>query len=163
MVDYKINVKKLNKIINKTITAINNSKTEIYDIAEGSRNECRRLEEELEVLKKQVTKLIGEVEVLELALKQSKHRLMVINKNYENYSQQELKEAYEKADNLRVELAVKRETEQNLIRRRNELEIRIKDAIKTVQKAEHLISQVCMALGYLTGDLQKVNGQIERV
>lgn len=161
MVDYKINVKKLNKIINKTITAINNSKTEIYDIAEGSRNECRRLEEELEVLKKQVTKLIGEVEVLELALKQSKHRLMVINKNYENYSQQELKEAYEKADNLRVELAVKRETEQNLIRRRNELEIRIKDAIKTVQKAENLISQVCMALGYLAGDLQKVSSQIE--
>lgn len=161
MAGYKINVIKLNKIINKTIEAINNSKTEIYDIAEGSRNECRRLEEELIFLKQRVTSLINEVDILEVALKQSKRRLMVINKNYDNYTQQELKNAYEKADTLRVELAVKREQEQNLIRRRNELEVRIKDAIKTVQKAENLITQVGMALGYLTGDLQKVSKQIE--
>ncbi len=161
MAGYKINIIKLNKIINKTIEAINNSKTEIYDIAESSRNECRKLEEELNSLKNQVTNLIGEVEVLELALKQSKRKLMMINKNYGDYSQQELKNAYEKADNLRVELAVKRETEQYLIRRRNELEIRIKDAIKTVQKADNLITQVGMALGYLTGDLQEVSSQIE--
>jgi two-component system sensor histidine kinase DegS len=159
--EYKINVIKLNKIISKTIEAINNSKTEICDIAESSRNECRRLEEELALLRQQVTSLIKEVEIIEIALKESKRRLMVINRNYDNYTQQELKNAYEKADTLRVELAVKREQEQNLIRRRNELEIRIKDAIRTVQKAENLTTQIGMALGYLTGDLQKVSKQLE--
>ncbi len=161
MAGYKINVIRLNKIINKAIETINNSKTEIYDIADSSRNECKMLEEELNSLKHQVTNLIGEVEVLELALKQSKRKLMTINKNYDNYSQEELKDAYEKADNLRVELAIKRAAEQYLIKRRNELEIRIKDAIKTVQKADNLITQVGMALGYLTGDLQEVSSQLE--
>lgn len=158
---YKIDIVKLDKIVKKTIEVINNSKTEIYDIAEGSRRECKRLDEELNMLKQQVKQLINEVEVLEETLKESKRRLMLINRNFSNYSQEELKEAYEKADNIRVELAVKREMEQFLIRRRNDLEIRIKDAYKTVQKADNLITQVGAALGYLTGDLLEVSSQLE--
>lgn len=161
MAGHKIDVAQLDKIIKKTIEAINNSKTEIYDIADSSRRECRRLEEELNALKQQVNQLMSEVEVLEVALKDSKRKLMLINKNFSNYSQDELKEAYEKADNLRVELAVKREMEQFLIRRRNELEIRIKDSLKIVQKADNLITQVGAALGYLTGDLQEVSLQLD--
>ena len=157
----KIDVVKLDKIVKKAIEAINTSKTEIYDIAESSRRECKRLDEELNMLKQQVRQLIEEVEVLEVTLKESKRKLMLINRNFSNYSQEELKEAYEKADNLRVELAVKREMELFLIRRRNDLEIRIKDAYKTVQKADNLITHVGAALGYLTGDLLEVSSQLE--
>ena len=139
-----INVAQLDKIIKRTIRAINESKSEIYEIAEISRRECKRLEDELAELKEQVKQLISEIEVLEVALKESKRRLMLMNKN-----------------SLRVELAVKREMEKYLIKRRNELEIRIKDAIKTVQKADKLITQVGVALGYLTGDLQEVSLQLE--
>lgn len=156
-----INVAQLDKIIKKTIQAINESKSEIYEIAEISRRECKRLEDELIELQEQVKQLISEIEVLEVALKESKRLLMLMNKNFEQHTEEELKEAYEKADNLRVELAVKREMEKYLIKRRNELEIRIKDAIKTVQKADKLITQVGAALGYLTGDLQEVSLQLE--
>lgn len=158
---YKINIAQLDRIIKKTIQTINSSKSEIYEIAENSRKECKRLEDELNSLKDQVKQLISEVEVLEVALKESKRKLMLINKNFSHYTQEELKDAYEKADNLRVELAVKREMEQFFIRRRNELEIRIKDSVKTVQRADNLITQVSAALGYLTGDLQEVSLQLE--
>jgi two-component system sensor histidine kinase DegS len=157
----KFDIAQLDRIIKKTIHAINSSKSEIYEIAESSRRECKRLEDELCALKEQAKQLISEVEVLEVALKESKRRLMLINKNYSRYTQEELKEAYEKADNLRVELAVKREMEQFYIKRRNELEVRIKDSIKTVQRADNLITQVSAALGYLTGDLQKVSLKLE--
>lgn len=158
---YKFDIAQLDKIIKKTIMTINSSKSEIYEIAENSRRECKKLEDELCSLKDQVKQLISEVEVLEVALKESKRKLMLINKNFSHYTQEELKDAYEKADNLRVELAVKREMEQFFIRRRNELEIRIKDSIKTVQRADNLITQVSAALGYLTGDLQEVSLQLE--
>ncbi|MEN6315152.1 MAG: sensor histidine kinase [Clostridiaceae bacterium] len=161
MAGIKIDIARLDKIVKKTIEAINDSKTEIYDIAESSRRECKRLDEELDLLKQQVAQLINEVDVLEADLKESKRKLMLINRNFANCSQEQLKEAYEKADNLRVELAVKRENEQFLIRRRNDLEIRIKDAYKTVQKADNLIAQVGAALGYLTGDLLEVSSQLE--
>lgn len=159
----KIDIARLDKIVKKTIEAINNSKTELYDIAESSRRECKRLDEELDMLKQQVVQLIDDVEVLEVALKESKRKLMLINRNFSNYTQEELKAAYEKADNLRVELAIKRENEQFLIRRRNDLEIRIKDAYRTVQKADNLITQVGAALGYLTGDLLEVSSQLENL
>ncbi len=157
----KIDIAQLDQIIKKTVQAVNNSKSEIYEIAENSRRECKKLEDELNSLKDQVKQLINEVEVLEVALKDSKRRLMLINKNFSNYTQDELKDAYEKADNLRVELAVKREMEQFYIRRRNELEVRIKDSLKTVQRADNLITQVGAALGYLTGDLQEMSQQLE--
>ena len=159
----KIDVGKLDKIIKKTIEAINNSKTEIYEIAESARKECKRLDEELSQLKIQVRDLIETVGRIEEELKESKRKLMAVNRNYTKYTQEELKEAYEKADNLRVELAVKREQEQFYIRRRNDLEIRIREAYKTVQKADNLITQVGAALGYLTGDLQDVSNQLENL
>lgn len=161
MTNYRIDVVKLDKIIKKAIEAINSSKREIYDIAESSRRECKRLEEELQQLKYQVKELIDTVELLDAELKESKRKLLLVNKNFDRYSQQDLKQAYEKADNLRIELAVKREQEQHLIKRRNDLELRIKEAYKTVQKADNLISHVGVALGYLTGDLQEISVQLE--
>ena len=161
MAKLKLDVTQLDKIIKKTIEAVNSSKNEIYDIAESARRECKRLEEELEQLKKQVKELIQAVEVLEAELSERKKRLMLVNKNFTKYSEQELKKAYERADNLRVELAIKREQEQFYIKRRNDLEVRIRESLKTVQKADNLISQVGVAMGCLTGDLQEVSLQLE--
>lgn len=156
MVNYKLNAARLDKILKKTIEAIYVSKNEIYDIAESSRKECNKLQEELDDLKKKVAILIQSVEVIEAELKESKRRLLIVNKNFNKYSQEEFREAYEKADNLRVELAVKREQEQHLIRRRNELEIRLNDAYRTIKRAENLYSNVDLALSYLEGDLQNM-------
>ncbi len=160
MVSYKVDFARLDSIIKKTIEAINNSKTEIFDIAESSRRECKKLEDELNSLKQQSRQLIEEVEVLEINLKISKQKLMLANKNFSSYTQEDFRNIYEKADNLRVELAVKREMEQFLIRRRNDLEIRIKDTVRTVQKADNLISQVGTALCCLSGDLTEVSSQL---
>lgn len=159
----KIDAARLDLIIKNTIEAINKSKDEIYDIAENAKAECKRLEEELSFLKTEVSQLILDVNRLEIELKESKKRLLNVNKNFEKYTQQELKEAYEKADKLRVELAVKRQHEQFLISRRNELEIRLKEAYKIVEKAESLISQVSVALGYLCGDLKQISIHLEDI
>ncbi len=159
----KINIEKLDRIVKKTVDAINTGKQEIYDIADSARRESKKLEEELQQLKEHVKVLIDEVEVLEAELKDSKRKLMLANKNFENCSQEALKEAYEKADNLRVELAVKREQERYYLKRRNDLEIRIKESYSTVKKAENLITSVGAALGYLTGDLQELSSQLEDI
>ena len=161
MVSHKIDAAKMDKIVKKTIEAINSSKNEIYDIADSARRECKKLEEELHQLKRQVKELIENVEVLESELKESKRKLLIVNRNFQKYSQEELKSTYEKADNLRIELAVKREQEQHYIKRRNDLEIRLKESLRTVQKADNLITHVGVALGYLTGDLQELTVQLE--
>jgi two-component system, NarL family, sensor histidine kinase DegS len=163
MANHKVDVAKLDKIVKKAIEAINTSKSEIYDIFESAKRECKRLEEELNQLKIQVRDLIENVEIIEVELKESKRKLLLVNKNYEKYSQEELRQSYEKADNLRIELAVKREQEQFLIKRRNDLEVRLRESLKTVKKADNLAAHVGVALGYLTGDLQELSVQLEDI
>lgn len=157
----KIGIAKLDKIVKKTIKVINESKSEIYDIAEGSRQECKRLEQELKLLKVQVTDLIQNVEIIEIQLKDSKRKLLLKNRNFDHYTQDELRDAYKIADDLRIELAVKREKEQYLLKRRNDLEIRLKESFRTVQKADKLVSNLGVALSYMTGDLQSISTHLE--
>ncbi len=161
MANYKVDAANLDKIIKKTIEAINNSKVELFDIAESARKECGRLEQELKDLRVQTVQLIDNVEFLEKELMQSKKHLMQVSKNYDIYSEEETMKVYEKTDNLRLELAIKREQEQFFIKRRNELEIRLKDSIRTAEKADRLISNIGISLSCLTGDLQQVTLQLE--
>ncbi|HEY5583799.1 MAG TPA: sensor histidine kinase [Ruminiclostridium sp.] len=163
MANFKHNAIQMDEVINKTIKALDLGKKEIIEIAETSRRECKRLEEELTILKKQVYESISEIENLEYKLKISKKRLYEVNKDFSKHSQSELASAYQIADNLRVELAVKREQESSLIKRRNDLEIRIKDSIKTLERADNLIGHVGVALGYLSSDLKGAGEQFENM
>lgn len=163
MANFKYNVTHMNEIVNKTIKALDSGKKEIIEIAENSRRECTRFREELETLKVQVYASISEIEILEHSLKISKKKLYDVNKDFSKYSQNELAMAYQAADNLRVELAIKREQESFLIKRRNDLERRIKDSLKTLEKADSLIGHVGIALGYLSSDLKGVGEQLENL
>lgn len=161
MANYKHNAIQMDEIINKTIKALDSSKKEIIEIAESSRRESKRLEDELKMLKEQVYESISDIENLEHSLKMSKKKLFEVNKDFNKHSQSELAKAYQTADNLRVELAVKREQESFLIKRRNDLEMRIKDSMKTLERADNLIGHVSVALGYLSSDLKGVGEQFE--
>lgn len=151
----------LDKILKRTIDSIEQSKNEIYDIAEHAQQEYQQLQQELNELKTQISNTIDLVESFEKALKKSRLELMQVNKNFEKYSQEEMKEIYAKADQLRISLAVEKEREQMLIQKRNELEVRLKRSAKTVEKAENLINHVAIAMNFLTGDLKDISNQIE--
>jgi len=159
--NYRVDIANLDKVIKRTIEAINSSKTELYEIAEEARDECKRLEEELEEIKKLIWETAESIEFLEMKLKESKKHLMLVSKFYDKYSEEEIKRSYEDADGLRVELAIKREQERYYIRRRNEIEVRLKGAFRTVEKADNIISQLGVSMGYLTGDLQDVSIKLE--
>ncbi len=163
MPNFKHNAIQMDEIINKTIKALDSGKKEIIEIAENSRKECTRLKTELETLKQQVIDILNEIESLETELKKSKKRLFEVNNNFQKYSQDELAAAYQTADDLRVKLAVKREQESFLIRRRNDLEIRIKDSLKTLEKADSLIGHVGIALEYLSSDIKGVGEQLDNL
>lgn len=155
------NVSQLNQIVKDTIRLIEKSKEAIYDIAEGARNEYAILESELNKLQLQTEELIKRSDELELALKSSRKELAYYSKNFDKYNQQDIHDAYDRADNIRVELAVNRERERNIIIRRNDLERRLIESSRTVEKAEFLINQVATVMDYLSGDLGSINIQLE--
>lgn len=151
----------LNRIVKETLNMIDKSREAIYDIAEGARRECNRLEEELQQLKLEVQSIIQQNEILEAELKKSRLKLAAISKNFERYTQEDIQIAYENADKIRIELAVNREREKYTIIRRNDLERRLKEAYGTVAKAEQLVNQVGTIMDYLSGDLSNLNDHLD--
>ncbi len=154
-------ISRLNRIIKNTVDMIDNSREAIYDIAEGARKECKRLEDELNELKLEVERIIAINDNLELELKKSRMKLANISKNFDKYTQEDIKVSYDNADKIRIELAVNREREKFAILRRNDLERRLKEAYVTVERAEILVSQVGTGMDYLTGDLNNLNVHLE--
>lgn len=161
MMESLLDPKKLDEIIKQTLEAIENSRNEIFDISEAARNEVKKIEEDLIKVKNITSEIIKKLEVFEKELAKSKQRLMHVNKNFDKYSEEELKEAYEKADELMVKVAVLREQEKNMIQKRNDLEIRYKNSMKMVEKADNLISKVSVVFDYLSGNLKDISERIE--
>ena len=139
---------------------IDKSREAIYDMRKVP-GECHRLEEELKQLKIEVERIIIRGEELEQQLKQSRMRLALISKNFDKYTQDDIRQAYESADKIRIELAVNREREKFAIVRRNDLERRLKEAYGTVEKAEQLVNQVGTVMDYLSGDLSNFDIHLE--
>ena len=156
MGDKIISVKRINDILQNTIYSIENSKEEIIDIVDQARENVKILEEELIQVNEKVNKVIEEVDELEIKEKKRKKYLANVNKNFNMYSQEELQEAYNLANEVRVQLLLKREEEKNIIQKRKELETKLKSAREVLNKAEKAWKSVSVVTEYLKGNLNEI-------
>ncbi|SHH00038.1 sensor histidine kinase [Tepidibacter thalassicus] len=147
----------LNEIFNKVVETIKNSQDEVLSIYECVHSECEQMKIELENLKIRVKLLIDEVDYLEKEEKKAKQRLSLISKNFQKYSEEKIKEAYEEAKDIQIKLTLKREEERNLIKSRNELEIRLKKMNEILKKGESYMSKMKSIVDFLVGDLENVS------
>lgn len=156
-------IDRLNEIIKNTVDIIEKSKNEIFDIAEGARKECRHLEQELNHVRNQALEIIRQVDELKLQEVESRHRLMVVSKNIKDFTESDIRKAYERAKDLQIQFIIKQTEEQQLIQKRSELERRLKLSRETTAKAESLVSKVGVAMGYLGGGLLELSEQIDDI
>lgn len=152
--------KRLDEIIDTTIHSIDSSNNEIKEISHFAKKEYQELEDEFLRLRIEASNLIDRVDRLDKEYRISKSQLLVINKNFDNYSDEEMKEIYEKTDALRVQLAVEKERETNIIKRRNELEIHLRSVRTIAEKADKLSNDFQLAHGLLTGNLKEITEKI---
>lgn len=146
----QVNIAALDKIITDTIAAIENGKKQIYDIWEAARQELVKVRADVERVKQEAAAMVGRVDELEGRERRSRIRLMEVSRNFRVYGEADIKSAYEEAKNLQVELSLARQREIDLRRRRDELERRLASLQQTARKAESLVSQVGVVLGYLS-------------
>lgn len=153
----------LDKIIAQTLIAIEQSRNQIFEIVENARSETERLRKELEALQINVLQTIKEVDHVDKLEKASRYRLAEVSKEFDRFTEKEVKQAYDKASELQAELASLREREKQLRLRRNELERSLKKLEQTVEKAENLITQIGVIFDYLEGNMKSINEQLEVV
>lgn len=156
-----MSVKSLQAIINRTIDAVNQSKEEIFRIGEQSRQEMLLLKEELRQVRQKVAEIIEKSDTLELHVKYARNRLAEVSRNFDKYSNEEIKKAYELASEYQIQLALMRQEEKQLRARRDQLERRLLVLQETIERSETLGAQMSIVYNFLTGDLKKIGEVVE--
>ncbi|MDP4156878.1 MAG: histidine kinase, partial [Bacillota bacterium] len=157
----KFDTKALDDIISRMINTVGSSKDEIFQIGEQCRNDFEDLSEELKNVKQMVLKVIDEGDILEQKARQARNRLSEVSMNFNQYSEEEVREAYEKAHQLQMELSINRQLEKQLRDRRDDLDRRIGGLQETIERADHLVSQISVVQNYLMSDIKQMGEVLE--
>lgn len=149
-------------IFNRMLETITNSKDDIFIISEQSRLSFEEMQNELEIIRQEISLIIDEGDNLEKMTQLAKQRLVIVSKAFDNYTEEQVRKAYENANNLQVKLTLCREREKQLRDRRDDLERRMKKLYDTIERAEHIVNQVNVVINYLTTDLKHVSLALEQ-
>ncbi len=161
----KIDSNMIDAILQETISNIQDGRKEIFEISETARNEFQQLEEELNKAKKQTAQIIQEVDDLEKKSYHARVRLVKVSKDFHRFSEEDIKEAYEEASELKVRLTIMKEREQQMRTYRDSLERRIRNLNNTIKKAENVMNQLGVIESYLSkgfGDIQETLEDLEK-
>lgn len=148
-------------MIGHALEVMQASKVQIFDICESAREEYEHLKKELAEVAANVSETIGRVDLLERKFRQARAELGRVSREFAKYKEEDIRRAYESAHAVQTELSITQEKEKNLRSRRDELQQRLKKLERTIEKAEALITQVGVAVDYLSGDLSDVARMLE--
>ncbi|KOS66652.1 histidine kinase [Lysinibacillus contaminans] len=152
----------LDGVFNRMLETIMSSKDDIFIISEQSRRSFEDMQKELEIVRKQISVVIDEGDALEKNMQLAKQRLVLVSKAFNNYTEEQVKDAYETANDFQVKLSVNKTQEKQLRDKRDDLERRLKGLLDTIERADHIVNQVNVILNYLTSDLKHVGQALEQ-
>ena len=144
-----------------TVDAMENSKGQIFEIYENTKNDVEAARVMLKELKEETAKLQDEVDVLVHCEQQEKQRLVKVSSNFANYSEDKIRASYEAVKDVQVRLALVKEKEFQSRRQRDRLEIRLRGMEQTLLMAERLATKLGTVVGYLTSQISNVVAQMD--
>lgn len=151
----------LDRVIKNAIDVMENSKYQIFEICESIRAEREALNNELQQVMDETASIIKTVDEYEIEYRRCRIALTEVSRDFKRFSEEDIRAAYEAATLLQAQLAIYREKELYLKSRRNDLQKRLKNADRQLERAETLVSQVNVVLEYLAGDLNNVTRVLE--
>lgn len=161
MLPLESRISALRAAIDKTLAAISEGRDQVEAIARSTLDEVKRLEEELARVQSECAEAIEQVERLEQDARLARQRLMLVNREFQRYSEQEMQQAYEEAQVLQAELARWREREAQLRYWRDDIARRLKGLHATARQAEVLLHKFRHTTEYLTAEFGDVAGVLE--
>ena len=141
--------------------SINTSKSKLFEIGELSHDECQQINNQLQLLKEELESVQGLRQERLHMDRIARAELVKISKNFQDYGEPEIRNAYEKASDAQIKLSVSMEKESRLKDQIADLEQRISSLQNTSDKAESFMSQISTVLSYLGGELRLYGEVIE--
>lgn len=151
-----LDVNLINKIIKKVIEEIRACRQQILDIVDNIRKDQEFWKLQLEKIRIDIARVIAEVDELEKLDKFCRKKLVEVSENFTKYTQDDIRDAYEKAYDVRTKFLTKKNEEKSLRERRDTLEMNLKKIMVNIEGAEKVINQIGIAMSYLEGDILPV-------
>ncbi|TQR21374.1 sensor histidine kinase [Psychrobacillus vulpis] len=161
MTNKSLESQSLDVIFDRMVEVMDHSKKDIFIISEQSRQSFDEMKVELEIIRGDIETVIFEGDMLETKSKLARNRLAEVSKNFETYDEPQVRSAYETANEIQINLLIKRTEERQLRQRRDELERRLQGLLEMIDRADQLVNQVNIVLNYLTSDLRDVGEALE--
>lgn len=117
----KFDTKALDFILEKMIETVGNSKDEIFRIGEQCRTDYESITDELREIKRKVAQTINEGDKLDIKVRGARKRLSEVSQHFKDYTEVEVRESYEVAHKLQMDLTLNRQTEKQLREKRDEI------------------------------------------
>ncbi len=153
--------KTLDIILERMIESVGKSKDEIFRIGEQSRTDHEMLTSELAEVEELTARVICEGDRLEGQVRKARDVLSEVSMHFKDYTEDEVREAYEKAHQLQMELTLNRQMERQLGERKKDLQRRMCSIRETIERADHLVSQISVVMNYLMSDLKEMGEILE--
>jgi two-component system sensor histidine kinase DegS len=151
----------IDRVIKNAISVMESSKYQIYEILDHARTEMRSMNQELQLVMKEAGETVDKVDQLQRDYRLARIRLTEVSRDFVRYTESDIKTAYEKATQIQLDLMIFREKEIYLRARRDDLQKRVRNVEKSIERAETIGSQMNVVLEYLSGDLNQVTRILE--
>ncbi len=161
MTNKNLELQSLDVIFDRMVEVMDHSKKDIFIISEQSRQSFEEMKVELEIIRGSIEAVILEGDSLEAKSRLARNRLAEVSKNFNSYDEPQVRSAYENANELQINLLIKRNEEKQLRQRRDELERRLQGLLEMIERADQLVNQVNIVINYLTSDLKEVGEALE--
>jgi len=161
--DGRLSEQSLKKILSSTIDTIESNKNQIFEIYETAKTEVEQSRQMLAEIKQRANEAIDRVDKLAVQEQREKQNLVMVSSNFAKYSEQHIRDSYEKVKNVQVALEVEREKESVLRAQRDKLELRLRRLQVMLNQAEHLSMAIGSVLSYLATQVSGVVWKMEAV
>ena len=158
----KIDGKELDSIYDELLAKMEQSKKDIFNISEQSRQGYEELKDELEDVRLNISAVIKTGDLLEEKTRAARRRLAEVSGSFNSYTEQQIRQSYENANSLQLQLSANRSEEKKYRQKRDRLQRRLQTLLQTIERAERLVNQLNITMNYLSSDLEEVEDAIEK-
>lgn len=158
----KIDGKELDSIYDELLAKMEQSKKDIFIISEQSRQGYEEMKDELEDVRLNISAVIKTGDLLEEKTRAARRRLAEVSGSFNSYTEEQIRQSYENANSLQLQLSANRSEEKKYRQKRDRLQRRLQTLLQTIERAEKLVNQLNITKNYLSSDFEEVEDAIEK-
>jgi len=157
----RVDINSLDYIFSQMVETMDRSKNDIFIISEQNRQSLLQMRKELEIVRSKLSDVTIEGDLLEEETRLSRKKLGDVSKYFNTYSEEQIRESYEQANDLQIKLSINRTEDRQLRERQEDLERRLTELNESIMHADQLATQANVVTNYLTSDLKNVGQALE--